>query len=87
MSVPQVEETDDDRSHRKVALVPALMRHRPGHCARLAEAGADIVLNFVSSPLQRSDGGSHRRDGHRVAVVQADVSEPDDVESMIRVRC
>jgi enoyl-[acyl-carrier protein] reductase III len=51
---------------------------------RLAEAGADLVLNFVSSRAAADDTAEEIAAlGRRVAVVQADVSEPDDVAAMI----
>lgn len=51
---------------------------------RLAEAGADIVLNFVSSRTAADETAEAIAAlGRRVAVVQADVSEPEDVAAMI----
>ncbi len=51
---------------------------------RLAEAGADVVVNFVSSRADADRTAELIADlGRRVAVVQADVSQPDDVQSMI----
>ena len=50
---------------------------------KLAEAGADIILNYVSArreALQTAD--VIRKMGRRVWVIRADVSEQDDVESM-----
>lgn len=69
----------------KVALVTGASRGIGKAIAvRLAEAGADIVLNFVSSRSAADQTAETIAAlGRRVAVVQADVSEPDDVESMI----
>lgn len=51
---------------------------------RLAEAGADIVLNFASSRMDADRTAEAISNlGRRVAVVQADVSEPDDVAAMM----
>ena len=69
----------------KVALVTGASRGIGRTIAiRLAEAGADIVLNFVSA----RDAADQTAEaiaalGRRVAVVQADVGEAEDIQSMI----
>lgn len=69
----------------KVALVTGASRGIGKAIAlRLAEAGADIVLNFVASRNEADrTAEAIAALGRRVAVVQADVSEPDDVAAMI----
>lgn len=69
----------------KVALVTGGSRGIGKAIAlRLAEAGADVVLNFVSSREAADETAEEIAAlGRRVAVVQADVSEPDDVAAMI----
>lgn len=69
----------------KVALVTGASRGIGRAIAlRLAEAGADIVLNFVASRAAADQTAEVIAEfGRRVAVVQADVGEPEDVESMI----
>lgn len=69
----------------KVALVTGASRGIGKAIAiRLAEAGADVVLNFASS---RSDADQAAETisalGRQVAVVQADVSQPDDIAAMM----
>lgn len=69
----------------KVALVTGASRGIGRAIAlRLAEAGADIVLNFVSA-RESADQTAEKiaAMGRRVAVVQADIGEPEDVESML----
>ena len=51
---------------------------------RLAQANADIVINYVSSRAAAEEVADEVRQlDCRVAVVKADVSERDDVEAMI----
>jgi enoyl-[acyl-carrier protein] reductase III len=54
-------------------------------CAlRLGEAGADVVINYLTSEsAARQVADQIAARGRRVAVVKADVSEPDDVAAMI----
>ena len=69
----------------RVALVTGSSRGIGRACAlRLAEAGADIVINYVTSQAAANEVAEEIRDmGRRVAVVKADVSEADDVSAMI----
>jgi enoyl-[acyl-carrier protein] reductase III len=69
----------------KTALVTGGSRGIGRACAlRLAEAGADIVINYVTSQ-GAADQVAERIQamGRNVAVVKADVSERDDVDAMI----
>ena len=70
----------------KTALVTGGSRGIGRACAlRLAEAGADIVLNYVmSSGAAEQVAEVIQAMGRDVAVVKADVSEQDDCESMMR---
>jgi enoyl-[acyl-carrier protein] reductase III len=69
----------------KVALVTGSSRGIGRACARrLAEAGADVVVNFLTSHTAASSvAGEIQAMGRRAAVVKADVSELEDVQSMI----
>jgi enoyl-[acyl-carrier protein] reductase III len=69
----------------KVALVTGGSRGIGKACAvRLAEAGADVIINYVTSESAATDVAQRVLDlGRRVAIVKADVSEQDDVESML----
>ena len=50
----------------------------------LAKAGADVVVNFVSSRDEAMQTAEHiHRLGRRAYVVKADVREEDDIQSMI----
>ena len=69
----------------KVALVTGASRGIGRAVAlRLAEAGADVIVNFVSSRSTALDVAQKIRFlGRRVWVIRADVSEQDDVRSML----
>jgi enoyl-[acyl-carrier protein] reductase III len=70
----------------RVALVTGGSRGIGRACAlRLAEAGADIVINYVSSSSAADEVAEAIADmGRRVAIVRADVSEQADVTEMIQ---
>lgn len=69
----------------QVALVTGSSRGIGRSCAlRLAEAGADVVINYVTSRSAAEDVAAEIADmGRKTAVVKADIGEPDDVHSMI----
>lgn len=70
----------------RVALVTGGSRGIGRACAiRLAEAGADVIINYVSSRTAAMEV-AERIDviGQRTFVVKADVSEEDDVASMMK---
>jgi len=69
----------------RVALVTGGSRGIGRACAlRLAEAGADVVVNYVSArPAATEVAQQISATGRRAAVVKADISEADDVRSMI----
>jgi enoyl-[acyl-carrier protein] reductase III len=69
----------------KTALVTGGSRGIGRACAlRLAEAGADIVINYVTSQSAAEEVAERIASmGPDVAVVKADVSQRDDVEAMI----
>jgi enoyl-[acyl-carrier protein] reductase III len=51
---------------------------------RLAEAGADVVINYVTSQSNARTVADHIAGlGRRVATVKADVTEPEDIQSMV----
>lgn len=68
-----------------VALVTGGSRGIGRACAvRLAEAGADVVVNYVSSRSNAEETAARVQAlGRRAALVKADVSEEDDVRSMM----
>lgn len=68
----------------QVALVTGASRGIGRACAlRLAQAGADVVINYVTSRGPAEEvAGEIAALGRRAAVVRADVSEQDDVRSM-----
>lgn len=69
----------------QVALVTGGARGIGRACAkRLAEAGADVVVNFVTSQSAATEVAQEIQSlGRRAATVKADVSESEDVQSMI----
>jgi enoyl-[acyl-carrier protein] reductase III len=69
----------------RVALVTGSSRGIGRACAlRLAEAGADVVVNFVSSQQAAMDVAEQITGlGREAFVVKADVSEQDDVQSLM----
>lgn len=69
----------------KVALLTGSARGIGRETAvRLADAGADIVLNYVTSRSAAEETAEEiAARGRQVAVVRADVSEADDVAEMI----
>jgi len=73
-----------DLSNR-VALVSGSSRGVGRACAiKLAQAGADVIVNYVTSRSAAMETAKEIMDlGRRVHVVKADVSEQDDVKSMM----
>jgi enoyl-[acyl-carrier protein] reductase III len=71
--------------HGKVALVTGSSRGIGKACAiRLAQAGADVIVNYVKSRGAAMEVAAEiEAIGRRVDVVKADVGEEDDVESMM----
>lgn len=69
----------------RVALVTGASRGLGRVCAlRLAAAGADVVVNYVSSKSAALETAKEVRSlGRRAYVVKGDVSEEDDVRSML----
>ncbi|MBL6711728.1 MAG: SDR family oxidoreductase, partial [Planctomycetes bacterium] len=70
----------------KVALVTGSSRGIGRACAlRLAEAGADVVVNYVTSSNEAELVAEQiAAMGRNVACVRADVSHEDDVEEMLQ---
>lgn len=51
---------------------------------RLAQAGANVIINYLSSQSAANEVADEiEKLGRQVAVVKGDVSEPDDVKSMM----
>jgi enoyl-[acyl-carrier protein] reductase III len=69
----------------KVALVTGGSRGIGRACAlKLAEAGADVVVNYVTNRVAATEvGRAVDRLGRRAYVVKADVGEQDDCECMV----
>ncbi len=69
----------------KVALVTGSSRGIGRECAlRLGDAGADVVVNYITSRSAAEETAERiAAFGRRVVVVKADVSEPDDVAAMM----
>lgn len=70
----------------KVALVTGSSRGIGRACAlTLAEAGADVIVNYVSSEDAAMEvAGKIQEMGRSVSVIRADVSEREDVSEMIK---
>lgn len=69
----------------RVALVTGSSRGIGRACAlRLAEAGADLIINYVTARAAASEVAEEiAARGRRVMVVKADISEEDDVRCMV----
>jgi enoyl-[acyl-carrier protein] reductase III len=69
----------------RVALVTGSSKGIGRECAlRLAESGADVIVNYVTSRSAAEEVADQvQKLGRRAAVVKADVSETDDVSSMV----
>ncbi len=69
----------------RVALVTGSSRGMGRACAlRLAEAGADVIVNYVTSKTAAMETAQQiMAMGRKVHVIKADVSEEDDVRSMM----
>ncbi|MDB5348563.1 MAG: short-chain dehydrogenase/reductase [Schlesneria sp.] len=70
----------------QVALVTGASRGIGRACAlKLAEAGADVIVNYLSShSAATAVAGQIAHYGRRCAIVKADVSESEDVAEMIQ---
>ena len=70
----------------KVALVTGSSRGIGRACAlRLAEAGANLVVNYVTSKAAATEVAELiRAKGRDVAVVKADISEREDVDELMK---
>lgn len=70
---------------KQVALVTGASRGIGRACAlALAEAGADVIVNYVNSATAAQAVAEQiQRLGRRAAVIKADVSEPEDVDAML----
>ncbi len=69
----------------QVALVTGASRGIGRACAlQLAEAGADVVVNYVTSQSAAAEVAAEiQRLGRKAATVRADISEDEDIRSMI----
>jgi len=69
----------------QVALVTGSSRGIGKACAiRLAEAGADVIVNYITSRSAAEDVAAQIQQlGRRTAIVKADVSEQEDVTALM----
>jgi enoyl-[acyl-carrier protein] reductase III len=69
----------------RLALVTGASRGIGRACAlRLAEAGADVIMNYVTSRTAADEVAREiQSKGRRTAVVKADISEQNDIVSMM----
>jgi enoyl-[acyl-carrier protein] reductase III len=69
----------------KVALVTGASRGIGRACAlRLAKAGADVIVNYVTSQTAAAEVADEIQSlGRRAAAIKADVSETEDVRAMM----
>jgi enoyl-[acyl-carrier protein] reductase III len=69
----------------RLALVTGAARGIGRSCAlRLAEAGADVIVNYITSRAAADDVAQKiQAMGRRTAVVKADISEQDDILAMM----
>jgi enoyl-[acyl-carrier protein] reductase III len=69
----------------KVALVTGASRGIGRACAlRLAKAGADVIVNYVTSQSAAAEVAAEIQSlGRRAAAIKADVSETEDVRAMM----
>jgi enoyl-[acyl-carrier protein] reductase III len=69
----------------KVALVTGASRGIGRACAlRLAKAGADVIVNYVTSQSAAAEVAEEIQSlGRRAAAIKADVSETEDVRAML----
>jgi enoyl-[acyl-carrier protein] reductase III len=69
----------------RLALVTGATRGIGRSCAlRLAEAGADVIVNYVTSRAAADEVAAQIQTmGRRTAVVKGDISEQDDILSMM----
>jgi enoyl-[acyl-carrier protein] reductase III len=69
----------------KVALVTGGSRGIGRACSqRLAESGADLIVNYVTSRSAAEEvAGEIRKQGRDVAIVKADVTQREDIDAMM----
>lgn len=69
----------------QTALVTGAARGIGRACAlRLAEAGSDVIVNYISSRAAAEEVARAIQDmGRRTAIIRADISERDDIVAMV----